>query len=87
VTTTPKGGPSSPPKTALVVGSGAQVAAAVAKVLPAWKIAGAIKNRSALEMLKNRPYDLVLTGEELIYGEKGNEVVLIKYLKPEQLET
>ena len=25
--------------------------------------------------------------DELIYGEKGNEVVLIKYLKPEQLET
>ena len=24
--------------------------------------------------------------DELIYGEKGNEVVLIKYLKPEQLE-
>jgi anti-sigma regulatory factor (Ser/Thr protein kinase) len=25
--------------------------------------------------------------DELIYGEKGNEVVLIKNLKPEQLET
>ena len=25
--------------------------------------------------------------DELIYGEMGNEVVLIKYLKPEQLET
>jgi anti-sigma regulatory factor (Ser/Thr protein kinase)/CheY-like chemotaxis protein len=25
--------------------------------------------------------------DELIYGEKGNEVVLIKYLKPDQLET
>jgi len=25
--------------------------------------------------------------DELIYGEAGNEVVLIKYLKPEQLET
>jgi anti-sigma regulatory factor (Ser/Thr protein kinase) len=25
--------------------------------------------------------------DELIYGETGNEVVLIKYLKPEQLET
>jgi anti-sigma regulatory factor (Ser/Thr protein kinase) len=25
--------------------------------------------------------------DELIYGEKGNEVVLIKYLKQEQLET
>jgi anti-sigma regulatory factor (Ser/Thr protein kinase) len=25
--------------------------------------------------------------DELIYGETGNEVVLIQYLKPEQLET
>jgi hypothetical protein len=47
-----------------VVGSDAKVASAVAKVLPAWKIARATNNRSAVEMLKTQPYDLVLTGEE-----------------------
>jgi anti-sigma regulatory factor (Ser/Thr protein kinase) len=36
----------------------------VAKVLPAWQIARAANNKSALEMLKAQPYDLVLTGEE-----------------------
>jgi anti-sigma regulatory factor (Ser/Thr protein kinase)/CheY-like chemotaxis protein len=33
-------------------------------VLPAWKIARAANNRTALEMLKAQAYDLVLTGEE-----------------------
>jgi anti-sigma regulatory factor (Ser/Thr protein kinase) len=48
-----------------VVGcSDAKVTSAVAKVLPAWKIARATNNRSAVEMLKTQPYDLVLTGEE-----------------------
>ena len=47
-----------------MVGSDAKVASAVAKVLPAWKIARATNNRSAVEMLKTQPYDLVLTGEE-----------------------
>jgi anti-sigma regulatory factor (Ser/Thr protein kinase) len=47
-----------------VVGSDAKVASAVAKVLPAWKIARAANNKSAVEMLKTQPYDLVLTGEE-----------------------
>jgi anti-sigma regulatory factor (Ser/Thr protein kinase) len=48
----------------LVVGPDSKVAPAVRKVLPAWKIARAVNNRSALEMLKAQPYDLVLTGEE-----------------------
>jgi DNA-binding NarL/FixJ family response regulator len=47
-----------------VVGSDTKVAPAVRKVLPGWKIARAVNNSSALEMLKARPYDLVLTGEE-----------------------
>ena len=34
------------------------------KVLPGWKIERAVHNNSALEMLKLRAYDLVLTGEE-----------------------
>jgi anti-sigma regulatory factor (Ser/Thr protein kinase) len=40
------------------------VASAAAKVLPAWKIARAANNKSALEMLRAQPYELVLTGEE-----------------------
>ena len=47
-----------------MVGSDAKVASAAAKVLPAWKIASAANNKSALEMLRAQPYDLVLTGEE-----------------------
>jgi anti-sigma regulatory factor (Ser/Thr protein kinase) len=38
--------------------------AAVRKVLPGWNIARSANNKSALEMLKKQPYDLVLTGEE-----------------------
>src|ERR1700677_4338314 len=53
-----------PRKTALVFGSDSKVAPAVRKVLPGWQIARAVNNNSALEMLKARPYDLVLTGEE-----------------------
>ena len=56
--------PASPRKTALVVGSDTKVAPAVRKVLPGWKIARAADNSAALEMLKARPFDLVLTGEE-----------------------
>ncbi len=48
----------------MVVGSDTKVAPAVRKVLPGWKIARAANNNAALEMLKARPYDLVLTGEE-----------------------
>jgi anti-sigma regulatory factor (Ser/Thr protein kinase) len=47
-----------------VVGSDAKVVSAVQKVLPAWKIARAINNKAALELLRAQPYDLVLTGEE-----------------------
>jgi len=47
-----------------VVGSDTKVAPAVRKVLPGWKIARAVNNSTAVEMLKARPYDLVLTGEE-----------------------
>ena len=35
----------------------------MAKVLPAWTVAHAANNKAALEMLKSRPYELVLTGE------------------------
>ena len=47
-----------------MVGSDSKVAPAVRRVLPGWKIARAVNNSSALEMLRVRPYDLVLTGVE-----------------------
>ncbi len=47
-----------------MVGSDSKVAPAVRKVLPGWKIARAVNNNAALEMLKVQAYDLVLTGEE-----------------------
>lgn len=46
-----------------MVGSDSKVTSAVGKVLPAWNIAHAANNKAALEMLKSRPYELVLTGE------------------------
>jgi DNA-binding NarL/FixJ family response regulator len=61
---TRSGQPARPAKTALVVGSDNKVAQAVHKVLPAWKIVRAPNNKSALEMLHAKHYDLVLTGEE-----------------------
>jgi anti-sigma regulatory factor (Ser/Thr protein kinase)/ActR/RegA family two-component response regulator len=56
--------PYSQRKTALVVGADDSVAAAVKKVLPSWDIARAENNRAALERLRARGYDLVLTGGE-----------------------
>ena len=46
-----------------MVGSDSKVTSAVGKVLPAWNIAHADNNKAALEMLKSRPFELVLTGE------------------------
>jgi DNA-binding NtrC family response regulator len=46
------------------VGSDSKVAEAVTAVLPGWGMAHAANNRIALEMLRARAYNLVLTGEE-----------------------
>jgi anti-sigma regulatory factor (Ser/Thr protein kinase)/CheY-like chemotaxis protein len=51
-------------KAALIVGSDEAVAGIVVNVLPDWKVVRVDKNSSALEMLRRRPYDLVLTGDE-----------------------
>jgi anti-sigma regulatory factor (Ser/Thr protein kinase)/CheY-like chemotaxis protein len=51
-------------KLALIVGSDDAVAGIVLKVLPAWKVVRVDKNSSALEMLRQKSYDLVLTGDE-----------------------
>jgi anti-sigma regulatory factor (Ser/Thr protein kinase)/CheY-like chemotaxis protein len=55
---------SSPRKVALIVGSDEAVAGIVVKVLPRWKVVRVDRNSSALEMLREKPYDLVLTGDE-----------------------
>lgn len=52
------------PKTVLVVGHDSKVAPLVRFTLPDWDLVNAGNNAVALEMLKLRPYDLVLTGEE-----------------------
>jgi anti-sigma regulatory factor (Ser/Thr protein kinase)/ActR/RegA family two-component response regulator len=50
-------------KAALVVGDDSSVAGAVHKVLRGWEIVRSQDNSSALEMLREKPYDLVLTGD------------------------
>jgi anti-sigma regulatory factor (Ser/Thr protein kinase)/CheY-like chemotaxis protein len=53
----------SPPRTALVVGPDPEFAAEVAATLPDWKIERAANNLSALALVEERPFDLVVTGE------------------------
>ena len=53
-----------PGKVALVVGSDEAVATTVQNVLPSWKVERVDNNSSALELLREKPYDLVLTGDE-----------------------
>ena len=59
-----KGKVGAPGKVALVVGSDEAVASTVQEVLPTWTVVRADKNASALEMLREKPYALVLTGDE-----------------------
>ena len=49
---------------ALIVAADAKVTAAVHRVLPEWKIAHAGDNKAALALLQQKPFDLVLTGEQ-----------------------
>jgi anti-sigma regulatory factor (Ser/Thr protein kinase)/ActR/RegA family two-component response regulator len=49
---------------ALIVAADTKVTAAVRRVLPEWKITHAGDNKAALALLQQRPYDLVLTGEQ-----------------------
>jgi anti-sigma regulatory factor (Ser/Thr protein kinase) len=50
-------------KTALVVGSNPQIVAQVSATLPNWQIESAANNCDALKLVEQRPFDLVLTGE------------------------
>jgi anti-sigma regulatory factor (Ser/Thr protein kinase)/ActR/RegA family two-component response regulator len=49
---------------ALIVAADTKVTAAVRRVLPEWKITHAGDNKAALALLQQRPFDLVLTGEQ-----------------------
>lgn len=69
-------------KTALVVGAKSDVASAIRKVLPAWRIASAANNRSALEMLRAQPYDLVVTGEDTSGKEDVELLRKIRSVRP-----
>ena len=69
-------------KTALLVGSDANVGSAVRKVLPDWKIVYAADNQSALTMLKAKPYDLVLTGEQSSGAQDVDLLRRIRIVRP-----
>jgi anti-sigma regulatory factor (Ser/Thr protein kinase)/CheY-like chemotaxis protein len=53
-----------PPRVALVVGGDQRVAELVTSALPDWAVERTVDNRSALALLRARPFDLVLTGEK-----------------------
>ena len=69
-------------KVALVVGSDEAVAEIVQKVLPSWKVMRVDKNTSALEMLREKPYDLVLTGDETSAKEDVDLLRQIRIARP-----
>jgi anti-sigma regulatory factor (Ser/Thr protein kinase)/ActR/RegA family two-component response regulator len=69
-------------KVALVVGSDEAVAGIVHKVLPSWKVVRVDKNSSALEMLREKPYDLVLTGDETTSEEDVELLRQIRIARP-----
>lgn len=50
-------------KTALVVDAAPELAADVSATLPSWNIERVPSNRAALEVVKARPFDLIVTGE------------------------
>jgi DNA-binding NarL/FixJ family response regulator len=69
-------------KAVLVVGSDDTVASTVQSVLPRWKVVRADKNASALEMLRDKPYDLVLTGDETSSKEDVELLRQIRITRP-----
>jgi anti-sigma regulatory factor (Ser/Thr protein kinase)/CheY-like chemotaxis protein len=73
---------SSPRKVVLIVGSDEAVAGIVLKVLVSWKVVRADKNSSALEMLRKKPYDLVLTGDETSSKEDVELLRQIRIARP-----
>jgi DNA-binding NarL/FixJ family response regulator len=71
-----------PGKAVLVVGSDEAVASTVQNVLPSWKVVRVDKNGSALELLRDKPYDLVLTGDETSSKEDVELLRQIRIARP-----
>jgi anti-sigma regulatory factor (Ser/Thr protein kinase)/CheY-like chemotaxis protein len=71
-----------PAKVALVVGSDDAVALTVQNVLPSWQVVRVDKNGSALEMLREKPYGLVLTGDETSSKEDVELLRQIRIARP-----
>jgi anti-sigma regulatory factor (Ser/Thr protein kinase) len=65
-----------------VVGADSRIFEALSKVLPTWTIAPAASNRAALEMLKARSYDLVLTGEQTTAKQDVELLRQIRLVRP-----
>ncbi len=77
-----KGKGDAPGKVALVVGADESVASTVQDVLPTWTVVRVDKNGSALEMLREKPYDLVLTGDETSGKEDVDLLRQIRVARP-----
>jgi anti-sigma regulatory factor (Ser/Thr protein kinase)/ActR/RegA family two-component response regulator len=69
-------------KVVLVVGTDESVAGTVRDVLPDWRIQQVDKNNIALELLRQRSYDLVLTGDETTGEEDVDLLRQIRTVRP-----
>jgi anti-sigma regulatory factor (Ser/Thr protein kinase)/ActR/RegA family two-component response regulator len=69
-------------KVVLVVGADEGVAATVHDVLPNWRVQRTDKNSSALELLRQTRYDLVLTGDETTGKEDVELLRQIRTVRP-----
>jgi anti-sigma regulatory factor (Ser/Thr protein kinase)/ActR/RegA family two-component response regulator len=70
------------PKVVLLVGADDLVAATVAKVLPSWGIQWVATNESALNLLRQRRFDLVLTGDKTTGKEDVELLRQIRLVRP-----
>ena len=61
-----------PQKTVLVVDSGPGVNAMLTRVLTdgGWKLQRAVDNKTVLSLVKENPFDLIITGQKTRAGEK-----------------
>jgi len=79
---TPHLNPPSPQKTALVVGSDPDIAAAIATVLPDWNIERVRDNAAALALITLRAYALVITGTDTSGGADLDLLRKIRLIRP-----
>jgi anti-sigma regulatory factor (Ser/Thr protein kinase)/ActR/RegA family two-component response regulator len=71
-----------PHKVALVVGADDRVASTVQNVFPSWNVQRVATNSGALELLRQRGYDLVLTGDETAGKEDVDLLQKIRIVRP-----